>query len=546
MGPQGPSGTPTTASVLTSVKPFMALRPGLALACVGTAVVEACLLLLAGPTSALPLAPQISAPAPLGVFHDLRWLDVYHNSWWGFGVELAALVVFRSMLDAVIVTQAWPRHRLLPPFGKTLARMLLFTAFAVVALLPWTTLLFGLAVAPISWLFLVALPPVIVVASLLHHGAVSRDWWRQLPSLASLGWVLASFAILTVAGGLISAGPPLLAVPLAAVVGMGNALCWRQIVASLIGGRGLRRAPLVPPFGALAMVGIVLGGAAAGFGAQSAHPPPRPLPSGGSGSPVLVVAGFGTSWDGRSSPPALGNHRTSWFSYRGVDATGAPLPYRSDDTLQSLPSLDGKMATQVAVLHNSTRAPVAIVAVSEGTLVAKTYLATAQAPVHQLVLVSPVIGPGRVYYPPKGFSGWGVASGWGLSVFTNGLHAVSDIDITPTTPLFRSIVEEGPRLRATLAKPLAGLRQTAITPLADAVANPEGTKVGAPTIVVLGFHNGTLGDPRILATVTALLDGRTVTQRSWDAAEVAISRAAAAWQVPALQPSLNSVWAGHT
>ena len=45
------------------------------------AALEALVVVTIGPAGAVPLAPQISAPAPYGVFHDLRWLLVYHPSW---------------------------------------------------------------------------------------------------------------------------------------------------------------------------------------------------------------------------------------------------------------------------------------------------------------------------------------------------------------------------------------------------------------------------------------------------------------------------------
>ena len=43
---------------------------------------------------------------------------------------------------------------------------------------------------------------------------------------------------------------------------------------------------------------------------------------------------------------------------------------------------------------------------------AQVYLAaTPRAPVDAVVLLSPLAEPGRVFYPPRGDEGWGVATG---------------------------------------------------------------------------------------------------------------------------------------
>ena len=55
-------------------------------------VVETAILWAVGMETALGIAPQVSAPGPFDVFHDLRWLLVYHRSWLGLLVEGAAFV----------------------------------------------------------------------------------------------------------------------------------------------------------------------------------------------------------------------------------------------------------------------------------------------------------------------------------------------------------------------------------------------------------------------------------------------------------------------
>jgi hypothetical protein len=497
----------------------------------------------------LALAPQVSAPAPFGAFHDLRWLAVYHDSWAGFGAELAGLLVFRTALDSALVRLAWPTGVPRPPLRKALFSTAVFTAVAVIALAPWTLVLFGTAVAPISWLFLVAVPPVVVVASLTYHGPANRSWWRQLPPVSVLGWVLATFVVLSVSAAAIRSSPVPVAIVLIGMTGVWNAWVWSKVVAGVVAVRRPRRAPLVAPVGSLAMVGIALGGAALGFAggsasAQASIPtPPRPIRVGEPA--VLVVAGFGTSWDGTSPAPILGRYATRWFSYRGTGTEDGPLPYGPTDTQGSLAALDQKMAAQVEALHAESDAPVRIVAVSEGTLVAKTYLAeTPRAPVDQLVSVSPLISPGRVYYPSHGAVGWGLASGWGLRVLTDSLPAVSSIHVSPATPLFHSIVAEGPNLRSALDRPLTGVRQTTIMPLADAVASPEDVRVPGTTAVVAGFHNGALTDVHIRTLVSASLDGRRLAGSPLSTTDTILRRASAAWQVPTLVTSVNPAWSG--
>ena len=71
-------------------------------------VIEALILGMIGAAGAQALAPQASAPAPFGVFHDLRWLLVFHPSWHAFALELAALIAVRSTITALLLRAAWP------------------------------------------------------------------------------------------------------------------------------------------------------------------------------------------------------------------------------------------------------------------------------------------------------------------------------------------------------------------------------------------------------------------------------------------------------
>ena len=74
----------------------------------GIAAAEAILVLALAPRGAAAITPQITAPAPFGVYHDLRWLLVYHPSWFVLVVGAIALVAFRASLDTLLVRAAWP------------------------------------------------------------------------------------------------------------------------------------------------------------------------------------------------------------------------------------------------------------------------------------------------------------------------------------------------------------------------------------------------------------------------------------------------------
>src|SRR5438067_4464712 len=210
--------------------PLLRERPRLIAVAVGGPVLETLLLWVFGLDSALGIAPQATAPAPFDVFHDLRWLLVYHRSWVGLALEAAAFIVFRSALTAFMVREAWPDDTARPLLRATLVHSALFVAGAAVLMSPWAALLFGMAIVSISWLFFVAIPGVLVVAVLVHHGAVERGWWRHMPPLRTVGWVGLTFVVLSAGGAILSVSPPALRLPVAAATGLFNAWAWLGIV----------------------------------------------------------------------------------------------------------------------------------------------------------------------------------------------------------------------------------------------------------------------------------------------------------------------------
>lgn len=522
--------------------------------CALAAVLETVLVdrFAAAPT--LGIATQVSAPPPFGVFHDLRWILVYHESWLGFALELLALVVFRGAMTTVCLRCAWPSDIAPEPLAVSIRRSLVFTVVAGLLLAPWAALLFALAVVSLAWLFYVAVPVVLLLAVLVHGGAVTGAWWYRTLSLRSIAWVLLAFAALTTFGSLLTVCPAWARVPLAAVAGVVNAWLWLRVVDAVLHRRRTPRAVPVALFGIAAVMVVVVGGTVTGF-AIASDPPRRvvsaispspqwtPPTSSGDASPLLVVSGFNTEWSGRASQFVHAPLPQWRFSYRGT-ADGRPLPYTADDTHRELRLLVRELRAQVARYHRITGRPLTIVAESEGGLLAAAYLAaTPRAPVRNLVIVSPIVQPGRVYYPSVGAEGWGAAGAAALEGFAWALDGLSPVHVTPDAPFLRSIVDDAPMLRGLMSCRLPGVRQVALVPLDTALSAPVPQALAIPYTVVPAFHGGMLDDARTAAVVMKVVAGkRVVRDDGWSFAEDVISAGASAWQVPQLTPTVNATW----
>ena len=230
---------------------------------------------------------------------------------------------------------------------------------------------------------------------------------------------------------------------------------------------------------------------------------------------MLVVKGFNSRWDGVTYRWVRGHHRIRRFSYRGLDARGRPLVYERDDTHRSVPELAREMRRQVEALHDATGAPVGIVAESEGALITQVFLAsTPRAPVDAVVLLSPLVEPGRVFYPPRGDEGWGVATGAMMRGISAVIGALGPVDVSADEALFRSIVDLGPSLGALLACPPPRVRSYAVLPVDAGVSAPSPLDVELDHRVVPAFHGGLLGDATTARTIAAVLDGRPTPEGS--------------------------------
>jgi hypothetical protein len=548
---------------------------GLIVLAVGGACAQACLLTAAAP-GARPLAPQLTAIPPLAVFYDLRWLFGYNRSWHGFALTCVALVLGRAAVSTVLIRLAWPRQLPSPRWGATFGRFVVFTMVASVLLSPVVTLLFGVALLPFSWPFLAALPAMLLILISLAHGGLLGSWWRTLPPARAVGWLLASFVVLSLAAAAIASLPAVAAVAVAGLAGLINARAWYGLAAAVTRQgaassgswrhdprwRRVARALPAPvsPLAATAALALLIGvvrlvfvlagttpvpGGPAAIPTKAAVLAASPSASGGGApgtltSAVLVVPGFGSSCcypsESRNliGPAAL----VRPFSYVGLDAEGRPLPYGLDATDLPLPVLGDRIAQQVWQLHEETGRPVDIVAESEGTLGVYAMLARHPGvPVGSVVLLSPIVDPGQAGQASQirstGQYGDPV-SGDALSELVKMAGALSPFGESGAGRLIDSVRSDGAAYAAAAVRNGQRIRWLAVVPLADALTLPV-CDLPSNVIVVPALHGSLLGDPAIDRMAHRFLSDQQVAgpQPLRDTAEV-IAAAAAAWRMPVI------------
>ncbi len=539
---------PVGTHVVSLVKPSARrrrpapVRWALVIVCVGLAVLEVATVFVFLPGSSPSLAPQVSAVAPFGIFHDLRWLSVYASSWPAFGALAFGVLVARGAITALCVRLAWPAGVPPPRSTTLLVRGVGATALAAVFLAPSVALLFALAVVPVSWLFLAAVPLALGVALVVHPIAVTGGWWKHPIPLRALGWVALSFAVLTIAAAVIAVGPSWVIVLTAALSGAFNARAWAGMVGAVVEHRQSDRVFPAVPLALAVMAAVVAAGSLNGFTHVSSQG--SPVGPAASYSPpmrgaqaVLVVSGYGSHWNGAPIHPVPGPFFEQKFSYRGLESSGRPLAYSSADTVQTLHALDIRLGSQVTTLARATGRRIDIVAESEGALVAKTYLVShADAPVGTVVLASPLLAPGRVSYPADGSGALlGLPSRDALEVLSRAYQSVAPIDLSPESRFLKSVNGLAPLLQGLLSCPAPGVRQVAVLPLADATAAPVHSTLPFPSVVVPAFHGGLIGSASADRIIAAALDGQVpVTSRGLRDLDRLIALAASAWQDPTL------------
>jgi hypothetical protein len=514
---------------------------------------ETAVVALVGPRDSAALGPQLTALPPFDLFHDLRWISVYHNAWWLLALELVAAIVFRGLYIAWIIQLAWPSEHP-PPIVPTAARAGLFYAVAAILLVPSVALQFGAALTHLSYLFFVGLPPALLIALVIHRGALAQAagrWFRWRPTAATLAWAAGSFLWLSVAGAVISVSPLPIGLVAAAAAGFMNAQAVVRIAEAVSQAHDqppLRHQWLVPA-ALVSVFAVAVGGAALGFLglATRGHADGRSvvIPARARGRPVLVASGFNSSW--RSSPslhPPPGF--VAWpYSYRGLANGRRIVPYHAAATLQPLTTSARQMAREVGALHRAYRRPVAIVAESEGALVARTYLTSLYQPasrqVDLVVLLDMPVGENSVSFPPPGGRGWGLGAGWALRALGEVIRAVGPLQLSADAPFFRQIAECQGLMRAIVgAPPPAGVRQVVIAALADAAARKSSLSLPRThRFVVASAHGGLITDPDVQDLISRALTGKLRPRSTTlDPLAGAITALSSPWQAPSLTRGL--------
>ena len=190
---------------------------------------------------ARPLAPQVTALPPLAVYHDLRWLFAFNQSWLGFTGVLVVLVLARSAVDAVLVRLAWPRApgrdvpaAPRPRFLASVVSCAVLTVLVALVMSPVVTLMFGVALLPFSWPYLAAVPILLGTAVALSQGGVGQAWWRRLPPLGTAAWLIATFGVLSLASVLMAHLDMAGMVAVAGLAGVVNARAWYGLTTAAV------------------------------------------------------------------------------------------------------------------------------------------------------------------------------------------------------------------------------------------------------------------------------------------------------------------------
>jgi hypothetical protein len=544
---------------------------------------------------ARPLAAQVTALPPLAVYHDLRWLFAFNQSWLGFTGVLVLLVLARSAADAVLVLLAWPRAAARdvpavprPRFLTSVVSCAVLTVLVGLVMSPVVTLMFGVALLPFSWPYLAALPILLGTAVALSQGGVGQAWWRRLPPLGTAAWVIASFLVLSLASVLMAHLDTAGIVAVAGLAGVVNARAWYGLTAAAVGRSAQRpphpwywRAALqrirwalrdrtswlpVAPLAAVMVLVLVVGLArltftgtvrfATGAGDAAAAAVATDTRDGGltasggtghSGSQnatgatphraLLVVAGFGSRCchDADALRAAEPGMLVRQFSYLGLNAAGQPIRYGPAAGNLPIQVLGDRMAAQVERLYQQVRTPVDVVAESEGTLGLYAMLARhPHVPVGSLVLLSPIVEPGQV-----GQAG-GTVPGALLSTLNNLVGGMTRFGSSGAQELIDSVGEVGASYFGVVSHDTSR-PWLAVVPLADAVTLPV-CPWPQNMIFVDAFHGGLLGDAAVRQMIVTFLASGSMaaddaSQRDLRTEAQVIAAAATAWRMPQLRPA---------
>jgi pimeloyl-ACP methyl ester carboxylesterase len=234
---------------------------------------------------------------------------------------------------------------------------------------------------------------------------------------------------------------------------------------------------------------------------------------------------------------AAAGFRVEQFSYLGLDEAGRPVPHGGDATDRDLVRLADLLHQQVAALARRSGSPVAVVAESEGTLIATAMLTLhPDAPVGRLALLSPILEPGRAEFPEPGEEGPGVVAGYQLRAVMEIIDQISTLPLSADGPLSTSVRRWSNVLAEATIADRPGVEELAVVPLADSVTGRAGAGYDIGVVVVPGFHGGlrSRADVQDLL-LTWIRDGGVEGSEVLAALDRLIAGSAAAWHVPSLE-----------
>ena len=415
---------------------------------------------------------------------------------------------------------------------------------ACLLLSPVAAMTLGVAILPFSWPFLATVPVMLLISLPLSHGGILGSWWRTLPPPRAMYWLVADFATLSVVAAVIGRLPVAAAIPVCGLAGVANARAWFGVTRAVVRREGARRelvgtvarhpAPLLPlsvPLAPVAMVlalamvvgltrlAFVIGNSPQHSSLAAGGPSGRTRPVSSAGprprepravtsaapraawpppAPCMIrcwrSAGFGSACcaSPRSLRPVAPGALVQQFSYRGMTASGRPLPQGSAASDLPLPELGRRIAAQVRRLHPETGRPVDIIAESEGTLGVDAMLATHHGlPLGSVVMMSPIVAPGQVTYP--GGTGRALVPADELRAMVWFVGGLSPFGPSGAQRLIDSVNELGARYAASAARHHP-LRWLLLVPLADAVTLPV-CPLPQDVRVVPALHGDLLGRP---------------------------------------------------
>ena len=529
--------------------------------------------LLVGELLHLPLDPamhpQLLAPPPLDLFHDLRYAFLLSPSYLGFVLALVTLLGLRMLAFLLYwsVIAGLSEERL--------KNWLLFYGLALLLLFIPAGLTYAFAATQHSILFELYIVAVLVSLILLAPGPVLFDRSRQLKislwqgyahlmarPLTFLGLPMVMFVTLTGSGALIAlvddilGGPVRLAVmaslvSLASLTVLGLGWLYFLSVDDIAEEPGSVWGHAVTA--GLVLVVVVF---AVNFSRSPWPPPPLQwsdppndniqviMPGIDSATGLGAMVGYDMTFQGY--PP----ERTVFYSYRGPGEGTTPLPYTFSDTHQSIQdSAQQLRRTLQRVKQAFPGQQVDIVALSLAGWIVRYYLLDlydpSEVPIIEHVVIFSVPGVGALApFPPSGQHGQGFIGAQAMRLLFAFGRAINYSHVRFDSPIWRQIVYQ-PRFVESLTFPLhnPNVPELVLWSVRDlpGLAGPRPLP-GTRTVIVPTYHADVPWHPKSLETVRRFLADRPIPKDGiWHLIHRVSWYGAAPWKLPTATERAESV-----